>query len=476
MKKDDLITLEITDMGVDGEGIGRCGGITFFVKDAVIGDTVEAKVMKMKKSYGYARLQRVLKPSLVRREPGCVHARPCGGCQLQALTYEAQLDFKAGKIQNHLIRIGGFTEIEKPEVMGMDNPWRYRNKAQFPFGTDREGHAVTGFYAARSHRIIPCTDCLLGVEENQIVLEKVLAHMEKYQIPAYDETSGKGLVRHVLIRKGFATGELMVCLVLNGRTMKELPALSRSLQEIPGMTSISVNVNQENTNVIMGRELLPVWGPMHITDRIGNITYRISPLSFYQVNPVQTRRLYETALEYADLKGSETVWDLYCGIGTISLFLAGKAGQVYGVEIVPEAIEDARENARLNGITNAEFFVGRAEEVLPRKYAEEGIRADVIIVDPPRKGCDPAALETMVKMQPERIVYISCDSATLARDLKYLCGEGYEVKKVKGCDMFAFTVHVETVCLLSNRKSKPDSYVDLSINMEDYHRIKNEEK
>ena len=452
MKKDDLITLEITDMGVDGEGVGRCGGITFFVKDAVIGDTVEAKVMKMKKSYGYARLQRVLKPSLVRREPGCVHARPCGGCQLQALTYEAQLDFKAGKIQNHLIRIGGLTEIEKPEVMGMDNPWRYRNKAQFPFGTDREGHAVTGFYAARSHRIIPCTDCLLGVEENQIVLEKVLAHMEKYQIPAYDETSGKGLVRHVLIRKGFATGELMVCLVLNGRTMKELPALSRSLQEIPGMTSIAVNVNQENTNVIMGRELLPVWGPMYITDRIGDIIYRISPLSFYQVNPVQTHRLYETALEYADLKGSETVWDLYCGIGTISLFLAGKAGQVYGVEIVPEAIEDARENARLNGITNAEFFVGRAEEVLPRKYAEEGIHADVIIVDPPRKGCEESLLRTMMDMKPDRIVYVSCDSATLARDLKYLCGSGeYELVKWRAVDQFPMSVHVETAVLLTRK-------------------------
>lgn len=476
MKKEDLITLEITDMGVDGEGIGRYDGFTFFVKDAVIGDTVEAKILKMKKNYGYARLQQVLKPSSLRREPGCVHARPCGGCQLQALDYEAQLDFKAKKIQNHLIRIGGFTDIEKPEVMGMDNPWRYRNKAQFPFGTDREGHAVTGFYAVRSHRIIPCTDCLLGVEENQVVLEKVLAHMERHQIPAYDETTGKGLVRHVLIRKGFATGELMVCLILKGRTLKALPELSSSLQEIPGMKSITINVNLENTNVIMGKELLPVWGPMYITDRIREITYRISPLSFYQVNPVQTKRLYETALEYADLRGHEIVWDLYCGIGTISLFLARKAGKVYGVEIVPEAIEDARENARINGIKNAEFFVGKAEEVLPRKYQEEGVRADVIVVDPPRKGCDPAALETMVRMAPERIVYISCDSATLARDLKYLCGEGYEVKKVKGCDMFAFTTHVETVCLLSNRKLKPDTYIKLSLDMEDYYRIKDAEK
>ena len=285
------------------------------------------------------------------------------------------------------------------------------------------------------------------------VLEKVLAHMEQYQIPAYDERSGKGLVRHVLIRKGFATGELMVCLILNGRTIKALDRLSASLQEIPGMTGITINVNTDNTNVIMGRELLLVWGRGYITDRIGNVTYQISPLSFYQVNPVQTQKLYETALEYADLKGRETVWDLYCGIGTISLFLAQKAGQVYGVEIVPEAIEDARANARLNGISNAEFFVGKAEEVLPKKYKEEGIHADVIVVDPPRKGCDPAALATIVRMQPKRIVYISCDSATLARDLKYLCQEGYEVRKVKGCDMFAFTMHVEMVVMLSHKKT-----------------------
>ena len=453
MKKDDLITLDITDMGTDGEGIGKYEGFTFFVKDAVDGDRVEAKIMKMKKNYGYARLMQVLKPSPVRREPGCPHARPCGGCQLQAMDYQAQLDLKARKIQSHLIRIGGFADMPKPEIMGMENPWRYRNKAQFPFGTDREGRTVTGFYAARSHQIIPCTDCLLGVEENQMVLEKVLAHMEQYQIPAYDERSGKGLVRHVLIRKGFATGELMVCLILNGRTIKALDRLSASLQEIPGMTGITINVNTDNTNVIMGRELLLVWGRGYITDRIGNVTYQISPLSFYQVNPVQTQKLYETALEYADLKGTESVWDLYCGIGTISLFLAQKAGQVYGVEIVPEAIEDARANARLNGISNAEFFVGKAEEVLPKKYKEEGIHADVIVVDPPRKGCDPAALSTIVRMQPKRIVYISCDSATLARDLKYLCQEGYEVRKVKGCDMFAFTMHVETVVMLSHKKT-----------------------
>ena len=450
MKKDDLIELTIEDLGVDGEGIGKVDGMAIFVKDAVPGDRVQAKVMKMKKSYGYARLMQVLDPSPERMEPRCAFARQCGGCQLQAMTYEAQLDFKAKKVWNHLIRIGSLTDLAKPEIIGMDDPWRYRNKAQFPFGTDKEGNPVTGFYAARSHNIIPCTECWLGVEENKVILEKILDHLKTYHISTYDEVSGKGLLRHVLIRKGFTTGEVMVCLILNGRTMPKLTELVNSLREVPGMTSITINVNTKNTNVIMGTEMISVWGQDYITDYIGNIKYQISPLSFYQVNPVQTKKLYETAMEYADLKGNETVWDLYCGIGTISLFLAQKAGKVYGVEIVPQAIDDARQNAKLNGIKNAEFFVGKAEEVLPEKYEKEGIYADVIVVDPPRKGCDTAALETMVKMKPERIVYVSCDSATLARDVKWLGERGYEVKKVKACDMFPGTVHVETVVLLSN--------------------------
>lgn len=448
MKKDDLIELTIEDLGVDGEGIGKVDGMAIFVKDAVPGDRVQAKVMKMKKSYGYARLMQVLDPSPERTESRCAFARQCGGCQLQAMTYEAQLDFKAKKVWNHLIRIGGITDLAKPEIIGMDDPWRYRNKAQFPFGTDKEGNPVTGFYAARSHNIIPCTECWLGVEENKVILEKILDHLKTYHISTYDEVSGKGLLRHVLIRKGFTTGEVMVCLILNGRTMPKLTELVDSLREVPGMTSITINVNTKNTNVIMGTEMISVWGQDYITDYIGNIKYQISPLSFYQVNPVQTKKLYETALEYADLKGNETVWDLYCGIGTISLFLAQKAGKVYGVEIVPQAIDDARQNEKLNGIKNAEFFVGKAEEVLPEKYEKEGIYADVIVVDPPRKGCDTAALETMVKMKPERIVYVSCDSATLARDVKWLGERGYEVKKVKACDMFPGTVHVECVIMM----------------------------
>lgn len=472
MKKNDTIQLKIEDMGVNGEGIGKLDGFTFFVKDAVVGDTIEAKVMKLKKQYGYARLIRVTEPSKVRCEPVCPHARQCGGCQLQALSYEAQLAYKSKKIQNNLIHIGGFSEIEAPEVLGMKDPWRYRNKAQFPFGTDREGNLVTGFYAARSHTIIPCTDCQLGVKENKTILEIIQSHMQKYQIPAYDEVARRGLVRHVLIRKGFYTKELMVCLILNGRRLKAIEELTSALAAVPGMTSITISVNTEHTNVIMGTEILPVWGQGYITDQIGKISYQISPLSFYQVNPIQTERLYQTALEYAGLTGTETVWDLYCGIGTISLFLAQKAAKVYGVEIIPQAIEDAKKNAERNQITNVTFYTGKAEEILPQKYQTEGIRADVIVVDPPRKGCDLPALETMIHMQPSRIVYVSCDSATLARDLKYLCEHGYEIRKVTGCDLFPWTVHVETVCLLSNRKLKPE----LSLDMEDYYRIKDAEK
>ena len=455
IKKNDIFTVQITDTGTEGEGIGKIAGFTLFVKDAVIGDTVQVKVMKAKKNYAYAKLEKVLVPSPFRVQPPCAFHRQCGGCQLQSLSYEKQLEFKQNKIRNNLVRIGGF-EPEKIDacmepIIGMEDPWHYRNKAQFPFGYDKEGNVVTGFYAGRTHTIIPNTDCALGVKENKEILEIILAYMKKYAVSAYEETTGKGLVRHVLIRKGFASGQIMVCLILNGKKLPEEQWLAEELWKIPGMTSVSVNVNTERTNVIMGKKVRVLKGEEKIEDAIGDVVFRISPLSFYQVNPVQTRKLYGQALEYAGLTGEETVWDLYCGIGTISLFLAQKAKKVYGVEIVPEAIADAKENAVRNGITNAEFFVGKAEEVLPQMYEEEGVYADVIVVDPPRKGCDEKCLETMVRMRPERIVYVSCDSATLGRDLRSLGGMGYEIGKWRGCDMFPGTGHVETVCLLTRK-------------------------
>lgn len=464
-RKNDLVTLEIEDCGIDGEGIGKADGFTVFVKDAVIGDTVTAKIIKAKKNYGYGRLMEVLKPSPYRVEPKCEFARQCGGCQLQALSYDQQLVFKTNKVKGHLERIGGFTDIPMEPIIGMDELFHYRNKAQFPVGRNKEGKIVTGFYAGRTHNIIENRDCALGVAENKEVLDRVIAHMEKYGIEPYNEATGKGLVRHVLIRYGYFTKEVMVCLILNGNKIPKEEQLVKSLCEIPGMTSITINVNKKHSNVILGEEIRLLWGQEYITDRIGDISYQISPLSFYQVNPMQTQKLYAKALEYADLHGEETVWDLYCGIGTISLFLAQKAKFVRGVEIVPAAIENAKENAKLNGLENTEFFVGKAEEVLPREYKKNGVYADVIVVDPPRKGCDETLLETMIEMNPERIVYVSCDSATLARDLKYLCERGYELRKVCPVDQFGMTVHVETVVLLS--KLKVDHHIEIELKMDE---------
>ncbi|MBR4780256.1 MAG: 23S rRNA (uracil(1939)-C(5))-methyltransferase RlmD [Lachnospiraceae bacterium] len=502
MKKNDEFEIDITDIGNDGEGIGKHEGMTFFIKGGLPGDRILAGAMKLKKTYGYARLVKVLKPSPFRVTPKCPISEKCGGCQIQSLSYEKQLELKERKITENLIRIGGFSpEFVKEHmepIVGMEEPFRYRNKAQYPIGTDKNGQPIAGFYAGRTHSIIPNTRCFLGAEENEEILNAILSYMKEYNVPAYDETTGQGFIRHVLIRKGFTSGELMVCLVINKGTHKKdsendwIPMQEKLIEKlicVPGMKSISVNINTENTNVLMGSEVHTIWGKPTITDSIhvrdmqkegypftgDALTFNISPLSFYQVNPIQTEKLYSLALEYAELTEKESVWDLYCGIGTISLFMARKAKQVYGVEIVPQAIDDARENAERNGITNAKFFVGKAEEVLPEFYEgkyessditqeekddedladdnvstqESMLRPDVIVVDPPRTGCDEACLSTMLKMQPDRIVYVSCDSATLSRDLKILCDGGYQIKKIRGVDQFGHTVHVETVALLS---------------------------
>lgn len=456
IKKNEEYELLIEDMTISGEGVGKIDGYALFVKDALKGDRIIAKVTKTKKNYGYGRLMKIIEPSADRVPAPCPVAKACGGCTIMAMDYRKQLEFKNHIIRNNLARIGGITDIELPPVIGMDDPFRYRNKAQFPVGRDRDGNIVMGFYACRTHSIIPNEDCLIGSDINAGILAEIKAFMVENNIEPYNEESHTGLVRHVLIRTGFATGQIMVCLVING---KKLPAKDELVKRLNNLefsddrkiASIMLNFNTEKTNVILGRECALLSGNPYIEDYIGDVKYRIQPLSFYQVNPVQTKVLYGLALEYAGLTGNETVWDLYCGIGTISLFLAQKAKKVYGVEIVPEAIEDARVNASINNITNAEFYVGKAEEVLPRMYEEENVHAEVIVVDPPRKGCDEKLLDTMVQMSPERIVYVSCDSATLARDLKYLVERGYEIKKVQGVDQFCHTGHVETVCLLSRK-------------------------
>lgn len=494
-EKNQILTVEITDMTSEGEGVGKKDGFPFFIKDTVIGDKAEIRVTRVKKNYAYGRLEKVLTPSPFRIDPKCAFHKQCGGCQIQSMSYEKQLEFKDARVRNNLIRIGGFApekidNIMEP-ILGMEEPFYYRNKAQYPVGQNKEGEPVTGFYAGRTHSIVANTECHLGVKENKEILEIILAYMRENRVPAYDESTGKGLIRHVLIRKGFFSGEIMVCLVVNLKgAQRKLPAQQKLLDKlltIPNMTSVSLNINTERTNVILGQEIRLIWGKatikdtIHVCDADNNfertgrgITYAISPVSFYQVNPVQTEKLYSLALSFAELTGQETVWDLYCGIGTISLFLAAKAKKVYGVEVIPQAVENARENAVSNGIFNAEFFVGKAEEVLPEKYKKDGIFADVIVVDPPRKGCDAACLDTILKMAPQRVVYVSCDSATLARDLKVLCGGGYEVERVRAVDMFPMTVGVETVCLLSNRK--PDARVKIDVDLEDYYRIKDEQK
>lgn len=465
MQKDDLIRVTIEDLSSDGLGVGHSDGMAFFIKDTVIGDEVEAKIMKMKKTYGYARMTKLLVPSPDRIEARCPVARQCGGCQIQSMSYPAQLRFKENKVRNNLMRIGKFENPPMEPIIGMDTPFRYRNKAQFPIGYSRDGRRIAGFYAGRTHAIIECKDCLLGARVNQEILETVLSHMEQFQIEPYEEQTGKGLLRHVMTRVGHSTGEIMVCLVVNGTKLPHEEALIATLTGISGMASVTLNTNTEKTNVIMGRKQRLLWGRPYIEDTIGAVRFRISPLSFFQVNPLQTEKLYGKALEYAGLTGEETVWDLYCGIGTISLFLAQRAKKVCGVEIVPAAIEDARKNAALNGFTNAEFFVGKAEEVLPEKYKTEGITADVIVVDPPRKGCEESVLTTMIQMQPKRIVYVSCDSATLARDLKYLCENGYTLQKYCPVDMFGNSVHVETVVLLSQQK--PDDTIEIDLDLDE---------
>ena len=481
-QKNDVLTVTIEDMGAEGEGIGKIDGYPIFIKDAIIGDVVSAKIMKAKKNYAFGKLEKVLTPSSFRVEPKCEFHKQCGGCQIQAMDYEKQLEWKQNKIHNNLKRIGGFSEellqqVTEP-IVGMEYPYHYRNKAQYPIGMDKEGNLIAGFYAGRTHSIVANTRCFLGPLENEAILEFILSFMKENGISAYNEIDKSGLVRHVLIRSGFRTGEIMVCLVINGKSLPKAEAFVEGLlgvdlteseegirngQQVGKITkrikSICLSINTENTNVIMGQKINTLYGDSYITDYIGGVKFQISPLSFYQVNPVQTEKLYSLALEYAGLTGNETVWDLYCGIGTISLFLAQKAKRVYGVELVPQATTDANRNAELNGMGNAEFIVGKAEEVLPGYYAEyerehsgEKACADVIVVDPPRKGCDGACLESMVKMQPKRIVYVSCDSATLARDLKYLAENGYGIERVRGVDQFGHTGHVETVVLMSKVK------------------------
>lgn len=481
VKKNDIVELHITGLGHEGEGVGRYEGFTLFVPGALPNENVRVKVLKTKKQYGFGKLLEIVEQSESRVEAPCsIYAR-CGGCQLQHMSYEGQLEYKRQVVVDALERIGKINvsgvfpgklpqSTEQAELrenavesveqnvivhptLGMQDPWRYRNKAQVPIG-EGEGGLVGGFYAKGTHEIIETDACLIQHADSDRIVEQVKRIATSLGIKGYDENSHTGILRHVVVKVGVNTGERMVVLVTNGRNFSGKDKLvERISREIDGLNSIVQNVNSKRTNVIFGEETVPLWGEDVITDTIGDIRFAISARSFYQVNPVQTEVLYRKALEYAALTGEETVIDAYCGIGTISLFLARKARRVYGVEVVPEAIADAKRNAALNGIGNAEFVAGEAERVIPR-WKEAGIAADVIVVDPPRKGCDETLLETIAAMRPDRVVYVSCNPATLARDLRLLEDRGYRTVEVQPVDMFPHTVHVECVAVLKWRGQK----------------------
>ncbi|REK74839.1 23S rRNA (uracil(1939)-C(5))-methyltransferase RlmD [Paenibacillus paeoniae] len=457
-QKNEEVTVDLVGLTHDGDGVGRANGFTLFVQGGLPGEQARVRVMKLKKQYGYARLQELVKASPDRINPPCDIYKECGGCQLQHFDYEAQLAWKRQHVIDNLTRIGKLSVVGEKDAqdgvivhptIGMDDPWRYRNKAAVPVGAAGEnGELVAGFYARGTHRIIDMDDCLIQHEHNDEVVRVVKKVARELRIQPYDESTGKGVLRHIMARTGVVTGEIMVVLVTNGKRLPRQPEWIEHLRaSLPGLKSIVQNVNEEHTNAIFGDETRVLWGSEFIYDELDGIRFAISARSFYQINPAQTVALYRKAVEYAALSGKERVIDAYCGIGTISLFLARQAGHVYGVEIVPEAIEDAKRNAALNGIDNASFEAGPAEVVMPR-WRKEGVEADVVVVDPPRKGCDPALLETILALQPKRVVYVSCNPSTLARDLRILEDGGYKTVEVTPVDMFPWTVHVESVALL----------------------------
>jgi len=482
--KNEEVILTIEGMNHEGMGVARLDGMAIFVQGALIGEQVQAKLIKVATTYAIARVVELLVESPERKEPFCPVYRKCGGCSLQHMSYAESLRFKHQVVQDSLERLGGFKGIEVKAVIGMDHPFQYRNKAQYPLGMDGK-RTIAGFYSRRTHDIVDASECGIQHPSSELVRAAVLSWVTENKVPVYNEETGEGLVRHIVSRVGIRTGEVLAMLVANKKRIPVPEKLVNKLKKmVPGITGIVLNVNEDPGNVILGEENYILYGTPVLADKLCDMTFEISPLSFYQVNPEQTEVLYRKAIDAADMKGTDTVFDLYCGIGTISLVAAKKAGKVIGVEVVEEAVETAQENARKNRVTNAEFHIGTAEDVVPKLRAE-GVHADVVIVDPPRKGCDHKLLETILTMKPERIVYVSCNPSTLARDLKFLCvttattvidsekmGSGtgeedvsvdgpnatvtpaggipaYQVVSVQPVDMFPWTEHVETVVLMS---------------------------
>lgn len=469
VKKDQILELEITSMTHEGMGVGKADGFAVFVQNAIIGERVMAKVIKVLKNYAVARINSFIEKSPERTEPFCPVYKRCGGCSLQHMSYKKTLEFKSQVVADNLARIGGLTGLVIHPAIGMEKPVNYRNKAQYPVGMGIDG-PISGFYARRSHEIADVPHCAIQHTLSDKAKAIIMDYIETFRVPVYDESSGQGLIRHVVTKIGFKTGQVMVIIVAAKPSIPQKDKLiQRLIREIPGLTSVVLNVNSKPGNVILGNHNITLYGNGVIEDTLGGLTFEISPLSFYQVNPVQTEVLYGKAIEYAALTGQETVYDLYCGIGTIALLAAGMAKKVIGVEVIPEALEAAKRNAAKNGMSNVEFYTGDVENILPKLCLNENYTyelageaclrgesdnlqlADVVFIDPPRKGCDEALLKALAEIAPKRIVYVSCNPSTLARDLKYLTARGYEVKEVQPVDMFPWTEHVETVVELERR-------------------------
>ncbi len=464
LEKNTIFEAQVTGYTAEGAGVVRTPeGIPVFVPGAAQGDTLRVRVVKSLKTYAFGRIEEILSPSPDRVEEDCPVSRQCGGCVFRHISYEAELRAKEQRVRDALSRIGGFSDLPVLPILGAQQPDRYRNKAQFPIGSDGEGGILFGFYSTHSHRIIPCKDCLLHPVEFIRAMEAVGRWQAETGETAYDEEMGKGTLRHLYLRKGFASGQVMVCIVANAASLRGEERLCELLREsVPGLSGVLLNRNTERTNVVLGKENRVLWGSELLEDTLCGLRFTLSPHSFYQVNRDQAERLYETAAQYAALTGKETVLDLYCGAGTIGLSMAAHAKRLIGVEIVEDAVENARANAARNGVTNAEFFCGDAPKAAAMLRAR-GEAPDVVILDPPRKGCGEELVDVVSSMSPRRVVYVSCDPATLARDLRFFASRGYQPQEARPADLFPRTAHVETVVLLSKLNTKQHIEVELNL-------------
>ena len=446
MNKNEEYIVDIIDNGYQGEGIAKIDGLTIFIPNAIIGEKVKIKILKVTSSCAYAKIIEIINESSERKKPDCNTYNRCGGCSLRHINYDYTLEMKKKSVENTLSKTLG-RQVLVNEVVGMEKPYYYRNKLQYPIGI-KDGKATMGVFAERTHEIIPTADCKIQNKLSQQIANDIFSFIKENNISVYNEETLEGSLRHIVIRIGIKTNEVMITLVTNTHKIgKEKELVQYITGKYAQIKTIVKNINSKNTNVILGNDNEILYGNGYIFDYLGNCKFKISPMSFYQVNPIQTEKLYSKAVEFADLQGNETIFDLYCGIGTIGIFASNKAKKLYGIETVPEAIEDAKENAKLNGIENAEFFVGDVEKALPEFIDKNKISADVVFIDPPRKGCDKRALETIMEINPQKIVYVSCNPATLARDLKIL-ESSYKIEKIAICDMFPWTSHIECVTVL----------------------------